>query len=91
MPRMRVAQAVPRYVVAFAIALVGLFVARALGGFDHNPAPLLPLVLGVLASAYYGGFGPGLFTGAMTIASAKAPLLAAFWLSRPPDSSLPRG
>ena len=79
MPAMRAAQAVPRYVVAFALALAALFVARALGGFDRNPAPLTPLVLGVLASAYYGGFGPGLFTGALAIASAKAPLIAAFW------------
>jgi signal transduction histidine kinase/ActR/RegA family two-component response regulator len=46
-------------------------------------APLLPFVLGVLASAYLGGRGPAL------LASAVTPLLATFWFTSWPHDAPP--
>lgn len=72
-----------RYAAAAGITLLVFVVRAALAPVLGSQAPLLPFLLGVLASAYLGGRGPALLAAGIT------PVLATFGFTNWPHDAPP--
>ncbi|HYE17194.1 MAG TPA: PAS domain S-box protein [Tepidisphaeraceae bacterium] len=63
------------YLLATAVALLSVLgVSRALGGDLPSKSHLLPVVLGIVIAAYFGGTGPGIWATALSTCTAVVAL-----------------
>jgi len=78
-----------RYGFALAATALALAARLALDPYLHNTYPYITFVIAVVGSAWYGGWGPGLFATALSMASSEwffVPPRHTFQIDNPADA-----